>query len=102
MTSPTFVIAREHHAEDDGPGLLHVDAYRLGGLAELTDLDLDAAMAESVTVVEWGDRFVEHLGDDAVLVTIDREPGSDAAPSADPSPAGARRVTVEWPISGRR
>ena len=34
------------------PGLVHVDAYRLGGLAEMDDLDLD--LDGSVTVVEWG------------------------------------------------
>ena len=37
-----------------GPALVHVDAYRLGGLAELDDLDLDASLEDSVTVVEWG------------------------------------------------
>ena len=34
---------------------MHVDAYRLGGAAELDDLDLDASLDEAVTVVEWGE-----------------------------------------------
>jgi tRNA threonylcarbamoyladenosine biosynthesis protein TsaE len=33
---------------------MHVDAYRLSTSYELDDLDLDAAVAESITVVEWG------------------------------------------------
>ena len=33
---------------------MHVDAYRLGSLAEVDALDLDATLDESVTVVEWG------------------------------------------------
>src|SRR4051794_3460047 len=43
VTSPTFVIARVHPSLCGGPPLVHVDAYRLGGFAELDDLDLDAA-----------------------------------------------------------
>jgi tRNA threonylcarbamoyladenosine biosynthesis protein TsaE len=30
--------------------LVHVDAYRLGGIDELDDLDLDASLDEAVTV----------------------------------------------------
>ncbi len=42
VTSPTFVIARVHASGSGGPALVHVDAYRLGSVAELDDLDLDA------------------------------------------------------------
>lgn len=55
VASPTFVIAREHPPLGEGPGLVHVDAYRLGGLEELDALDLDSSLEESVTVVEWGE-----------------------------------------------
>src|SRR5438067_4586240 len=42
IASPTFVIARVHEAgRPGGLALVHVDAYRLGSLAELDDLDLD-------------------------------------------------------------
>ena len=44
VTSPTFVIARVHPSLVDGPRLVHVDAYRLGGFAELDVLDLDASL----------------------------------------------------------
>ena len=44
VTSPTFVIARVHPSLVDGPDLVHVDAYRLGGLDELDDLDLDTSL----------------------------------------------------------
>ena len=56
VTSPTFVIARVHPSLGDGPALVHVDAYRLGGgLDEMEDLDLDVSLPESVVVVEWGE-----------------------------------------------
>ena len=46
VTSPTFVISRVHPSLGGGPELVHVDAYRLGGVGELDDLDLDASVAE--------------------------------------------------------
>jgi hypothetical protein len=53
ITSPTFVIARVHPSLVGGPLLVHVDAYRLGSAVELDDLDLDADLDASVTIVEW-------------------------------------------------
>ncbi len=70
VTSPTFVIARVHPSLVGGPALVHVDAYRLGGLAELDDLDLDTALEESVTVVEWGHGLAEDLAEDRLEITL--------------------------------
>src|SRR5580693_2274847 len=68
VTSPTFVIARVHPPLAGGPALVHVDAYRLGGLAEVDDLDLD--LDGSVTVVEWGEGLAEGLSADRLEITI--------------------------------
>ena len=70
ITSPTYVIARVHPSLVGGPDLVHVDAYRLGGLAELEDLDLDASLEEAVTVVEWGHGVAEQLSEDYLEVTL--------------------------------
>jgi tRNA threonylcarbamoyladenosine biosynthesis protein TsaE len=70
ITSPTFVIARVHPSLCDGPALVHVDAYRLGGRLEVDDLDLDASLEESVTVVEWGEDLVEALSDERLEIDI--------------------------------
>ena len=43
---------------------MHVDAYRLGGLAELDDLDLDTDLLAAAVVVEWGEGMAERLADD--------------------------------------
>jgi tRNA threonylcarbamoyladenosine biosynthesis protein TsaE len=72
VTSPTFVIARVHPSEVGGPALVHVDAYRLGGLEELDDLDLDASLDDAVTVVEWGEGIAEGLADSRLEVRIAR------------------------------
>jgi tRNA threonylcarbamoyladenosine biosynthesis protein TsaE len=79
VTSPTFVLARTHR----GPlPLVHVDAYRLrevGARLDLDDLDLDAALEDAVTVVEWGEGLAERLTDSWVHVRLDRTPARDGA-----------------------
>ena len=70
VTSPTFVIARVHTG--GRLPLVHVDAYRLGGAADVDDLDLDVTVADSVTVVEWGQGLVEQLADEHLVVELDR------------------------------
>ncbi|MGO1606449.1 MAG: alanine racemase [Brevibacterium yomogidense] len=79
VSSPTFVIAREHPPRGSGPGLIHADAYRLGGADEFDDLGLDAWLDESVTVVEWGRGMAETLGDHLdVEILRDAEAARDA------------------------
>jgi tRNA threonylcarbamoyladenosine biosynthesis protein TsaE len=75
ITSPTFVIARVHPSLCGGPSLVHVDAYRLGGFAEVDDLDLDADLDAAVTVVEWGEGLVEGLAEDRLEIKILRDAG---------------------------
>lgn len=70
VTSPTFVIARVHTG--GRVPLVHVDAYRLGGAADVDDLDLDVTVADSVTVVEWGQGLVEQLTDEHLEVRLER------------------------------
>ncbi|MDN5775159.1 MAG: tRNA (adenosine(37)-N6)-threonylcarbamoyltransferase complex ATPase subunit type 1 TsaE, partial [Brevibacterium aurantiacum] len=70
ITSPTFVIAREHPSLSDGPALVHVDAYRISDAEELGDLDLDSELDESITVVEWGAGLAEQLSSDYLGLTI--------------------------------
>jgi tRNA threonylcarbamoyladenosine biosynthesis protein TsaE len=70
VTSPTFVIARVHRG--GRLPLVHVDAYRLGSVADVDALDLDVTVADSVTVVEWGQGLVEQLADEHLEVRLDR------------------------------
>ena len=70
VTSPTFVIARVHPSLSGGPNLVHADAYRLTSPAEIDDLDLDATLDSSVTVVEWGGGLAEGLAADRLEVRI--------------------------------
>jgi tRNA threonylcarbamoyladenosine biosynthesis protein TsaE len=79
VTSPTFVIARVHRPDLARGGrfpMVHVDAYRLGAVAdpraEVDDLDLDASVEDSVTLVEWGEGMVEQLSEAYLEVRIER------------------------------
>jgi tRNA threonylcarbamoyladenosine biosynthesis protein TsaE len=100
VTSPTFVIARVHPSLRGGPDLVHADAYRLGSRLEVDDLDLDADLDHSVTVVEWGEGLVENLAAGHLRVTIDRPaPDPDFAADAPGDPGNGpgdqvRIVTV--------
>ena len=64
---------------------MHVDAYRLGRLEELDDLDLDASLDETVTVVEWGEGIAEGLAESRLEVRIARV---SAALATSPGPFG--------------
>lgn len=77
VTSPTFVISRVHPHPSGGPALVHVDAYRLGSLGELEDLDLDADLQRSVVVVEWGRGLAESLSPEGLDVVITRSDDPD-------------------------
>lgn len=75
VLSPTFVIARVYRS--GRLPLVHVDAYRLGSALEVDDLDLDASVEESVTVVEWGAGLVEELTTDRLVLEILRSEAAD-------------------------
>jgi len=117
ITSPTFVIARVHPPvgpapDGPGPSLVHADAYRLGGVLELDDLDLDTDLASSVTVVEWGEGLAEGLSADRLEITIApvvaaRDAAWDAEGAAADRPrtvrisaVGERWEGVELPLLG--
>lgn len=65
ITSPTFVIAREHMIS--AGSLIHIDAYRLGSAAELDDLGID--WENAISVIEWGSGVVEQF--DFFPLTLD-------------------------------
>jgi tRNA threonylcarbamoyladenosine biosynthesis protein TsaE len=96
VTSPTFVIARVHPSLDAGPALVHVDAYRLGGIDELDDLDLDTSLDDAVTVVEWGEGVAEGLSEDRLEVRILRATGADDPTEADPRQVVVLPVGPRW------
>ena len=107
VTSPTFVISRVHPSLGSGPPLVHVDAYRLGGIDELDDLDLDTSLEDAVTVVEWGEGIAEGLAESRLEIRIIRALAhQDEHADLDPrrvlmTPIGPRWYEMEVPSTHR-
>ena len=113
ITSPTFVIAREHPplpAALGGRGvvLVHVDAYRLGVgtaatpdpdevAAQLDDLDLDTDLMGAAVVVEWGEGVAEHLAAEHLLVRLDRSGRRSDPASGTADDTEAREALLNGP-----
>ena len=80
VTSPSFVLVRTY---EGFLRLIHADAYRLGGSAELEDLGLEEFAADGVTVIEWGDALEGAFGEDVLLVRLEVDD------------TGSRTITIE-------
>jgi len=69
VTSPTFTLIGEY------PGrvpLRHADFYRIEDEGRLFDLGFDDELdGTGVVVVEWGERWLEHLPSDRLDIRID-------------------------------
>ena len=68
VTSPTFTLVH------DLPGrvaVTHADLYRLADPDELVELGLVEAAERSVTLVEWGERFAQDLGQVTLLIRLE-------------------------------
>ncbi|HEY9562313.1 MAG TPA: tRNA (adenosine(37)-N6)-threonylcarbamoyltransferase complex ATPase subunit type 1 TsaE [Nocardioides sp.] len=97
VTSPTFIIARVHPSLVGGPALVHADAYRLGSIDEIDDLDLEMTLAEAVTVVEWGAGLAEGLADDRLEIDIVRTLGDlDSVEDTDVRQVVIRPIGKRW------
>ena len=69
VMSPSFVIARELYGRLP---LYHIDLYRLDQTGEIMDLGLDEYFhGHGLSVVEWADKGLDILPEDALLVQID-------------------------------
>lgn len=94
VPSPTFTFARAYR----GPvRILHVDAYRVAGPADLEatgflDLVANPRGDAGVTVVEWASRIASALPTDRIEVTL-----SPVSPPRFPPPTGAASAGVAPP-----
>jgi tRNA threonylcarbamoyl adenosine modification protein YjeE len=71
MSSPTFVVARTHQPSTAGePPVVHIDAYRIGSLAEMAELDVDAD--SSIVLAEWAAPYASALSDSWLEIVVER------------------------------
>jgi len=69
VSSPTFLIVNLYRRLDRCQ-LFHLDAYRLSGPAEATDLDLDTMLAGGSLVIEWADIIADALPEECLWVNL--------------------------------
>jgi tRNA threonylcarbamoyladenosine biosynthesis protein TsaE len=74
VTSPTFTLVHEIRGRLP---IQHADAYRLKSADELLGLGLRDALGEgAVVLLEWGEPYIDVLGGDALVVTLEHLSGS--------------------------
>lgn len=99
IQSPTFVVARVHKRSDaTKPPLVHVDAYRLNHHDELVDLDID--VDHSITLIEWGRPYVEHIASEWLDIDIQRPSDEAEIINLEEADQGTRIVTLSAHTAG--
>jgi tRNA threonylcarbamoyladenosine biosynthesis protein TsaE len=76
VTSPTFTLVHEYR----GPGatLFHIDLYRIDTPRELDTLALDDLMdANSILLIEWGEKFERFRRERDVEIAIEHRGGDE-------------------------
>jgi len=76
VTSPTFTLIHEYR----GPAvtLFHIDLYRIDTQRELDTLALDDLMtANSILLIEWGEKFARFAKERDVEIAIEHRGGDD-------------------------
>lgn len=76
VTSPTFTLIHEYR----GPQvtLYHIDLYRVDTQRELDTLALDDLMdADSILLIEWGEKFARFARERDVEIAIEHREGDE-------------------------
>jgi tRNA threonylcarbamoyladenosine biosynthesis protein TsaE len=68
-TSPTFVLINEYHRPDTET-LFHLDAYRLGSVADGEVIDIDEMLTRGSLVVEWPENIRALLPKNALFISM--------------------------------
>ena len=91
VTSPTFTLMHHYHGSTP---VVHLDAYRLHGPADLDGLGYAEASENAVSVIEWGERVAGAFTGHAGLWQIRMQHAADGARLIEvASPA---RCAVRW------
>ena len=71
VTSPTFVLQKTYElAGTRLRSLVHYDVYRLADYSELADIGFEDLDAQSVALIEWGDRFLDNYASPPLRVSL--------------------------------
>lgn len=77
ISSPTFVMMQQFEIASHNPKLFlyHLDLYRTKNFAEVKSLGITEwwGHPETVTVIEWADKILEHLPKKANIIYLHRD-----------------------------
>jgi len=66
VSSPTFTLIHEY-----GPGVYHIDLYRLDTAAQVATLGLDEIFdRRAVVLIEWGERFPDLMPEERIEIRL--------------------------------
>jgi tRNA threonylcarbamoyladenosine biosynthesis protein TsaE len=83
VTSPTFTLIHEYRGPE--VTLYHIDLYRIDTQRELDTLALDDLMtANSILLIEWGEKFERFARERDVEITIEHKGGDDRSIAVNP------------------
>jgi tRNA threonylcarbamoyladenosine biosynthesis protein TsaE len=92
VTSPTFTLV--HEIAGRFP-IRHADAYRLKSADELLALGLRDALGEGeIVLLEWGEPYLDVLGGDALVLTLEHLPGVPTGRRATLRAVGSRAAAI--------
>jgi len=67
VPSPTFTIVQSYD------GISHFDLYRIGDVSELTEIGLQYAIDNDITLIEWPDVARDMLPENTIHIYITQE-----------------------------
>lgn len=68
VTSPTFTLLHQYGSFPNS--LYHLDFYRLNSEGEALDLGLEECFEEGMTIIEWGNKFLNLLPPGTLRVSL--------------------------------
>lgn len=75
ITSPTFAIVNEYHADNDSKVIYHFDFYRIKKLEEVYDMGYeDYFYSGNLCLLEWPELIEDILPENTVKVHIEEQP----------------------------
>jgi tRNA threonylcarbamoyladenosine biosynthesis protein TsaE len=69
VSSPTFVLLNVYRRAN-GQCLYHLDAYRISGVHEAEELDMESYLEKGPLIVEWAERIRAALPDEHIWTTL--------------------------------